>query len=454
MIWPRLRRTQCARCAIKAQGSFPGLSKNNAPQSVTALKPSTAPLSDGDAIDDARACVRAPFRTAPPRSLRTRALSVLASTTEPAPAPVEIEPLPVLYETPDSPSSRSRRACRATTPTSWARTRAADGRPSRRRAVAARRGAADARAAARARWLGKRVNLVHRIDQPTSGCLLISFHADASRALQAALSSARARKTYFALCRGEGTPLRERGTFVVDGAVRDEKGRRARRRDRFTRGALGLERAALLPRARAPAHGAVPPDPAPPQARELPDPRRLHRTATRATRRVARARGLHRLALHLHRLELRGDDADGSAALLAPGGLDVTCPLPDDFRGWIGGTSWGRGRARGRAGALRAAARRARARGAAAARELHRMPTGPEPRMPPAPIALHLMPLPMPRPRLCRPRPRSRSALGLALVFVRRFLSLRAVSSVCSPPSISRSAGACAGGRPLPGRGR
>ena len=286
----------------------------------------------------ALACARA-FRTAPPRSLRTRALSVLASTTEPAPAPVEIEPLPVLYETPDF-AVIAKPAGVPCHHSDFVGSHAR-GRRSRRRGGA--RSPRDAELPTpvlqRAReTFGKRVNLVHRIDQPTSGCLLISFHADASRALQAALSSARARKTYFALCRGEGTPLRERGTFVVDGAVRDEKGV-ARDAETELEVLWGSpEPRCCLVRAR------------PRTGRYHQIRRHLKRESFPilgdtshgdSRENVAwRARGLHRLALHLHRLELRGDDADGSAALLPPGGLDVTCPLPDDFRGWIGGTSW------------------------------------------------------------------------------------------------------------------
>mmetsp|Transcript_39216 Transcript_39216/g.117925 ORF Transcript_39216/g.117925 Transcript_39216/m.117925 type:complete len:189 (-) Transcript_39216:1040-1606(-) len=76
---------------------------------------------------------------------------------------------------------------------------------------------------ARETFPGRRIHLVHRLDAATSGCLLLAFSPDAAREASAALAE-RGRKTYYALCRGDGASLRDRGSFVADGDVKDSKG--------------------------------------------------------------------------------------------------------------------------------------------------------------------------------------------------------------------------------------
>jgi len=89
---------------------------------------------------------------------------------------------------------------------------------------------------------GRRVNLIHRIDRGTSGCLLMSFaqsedaidgrNADKAKSptalLSQALASPDARKTYVALVRGEGIlhgrDFRKEGWFMVDRPIKDYNG--------------------------------------------------------------------------------------------------------------------------------------------------------------------------------------------------------------------------------------
>eukprot|EP00966_Prymnesium_polylepis_P294801 6807807-Prymnesium_polylepis.1 len=44
---------------------------------------------------------------------------------------------------------------------------------------------------------------VHRLDGGTSGCIFFSFDSEMTALLQSALQDERARKTYFAFCRGD-----------------------------------------------------------------------------------------------------------------------------------------------------------------------------------------------------------------------------------------------------------
>jgi len=87
------------------------------------------------------------------------------------------------------------------------------------------------------------IHLVHRLDSPTSGCLLLAFSSDACRKLSQALST-HGIKTYYSLCRGDsGSLMRERcrrlglgademtigggtttGPFLINDNVKDSKG--------------------------------------------------------------------------------------------------------------------------------------------------------------------------------------------------------------------------------------
>lgn len=79
--------------------------------------------------------------------------------------------------------------------------------------------------------LGKRVNLVHRLDRGASGCLLCAFSdndvmGNATKVLIDAMTLAN--KTYVALVRGEGIlnheDLKNKGWFPVTRPIKDERG--------------------------------------------------------------------------------------------------------------------------------------------------------------------------------------------------------------------------------------
>ena len=77
--------------------------------------------------------------------------------------------------------------------------------------------------------LGRRINLVHRLDRGASGCVLCTYEDDddgATAALHEALGAAR--KTYVALTRGEGflqgRDFKKEGWFVVERAIKNERG--------------------------------------------------------------------------------------------------------------------------------------------------------------------------------------------------------------------------------------
>lgn len=99
--------------------------------------------------------------------------------------------------------------------------------------------------------VGRRVNLVHRLDSGTSGILLCAFPEQSeaqaqaglppgacavTSALQAALASPDSQKVYYAITRGNGASFRPMGPFLVDRAIRTEPPRRILRsaRTRFT----------------------------------------------------------------------------------------------------------------------------------------------------------------------------------------------------------------------------
>jgi 23S rRNA-/tRNA-specific pseudouridylate synthase len=75
----------------------------------------------------------------------------------------------------------------------------------------------------------EKIHLVHRLDAPTSGCLMLAFSTDAVRRASEIFND-NAQKTYFALCRGDGVALRRKGGgdsggyIVLDGDVKDAKG--------------------------------------------------------------------------------------------------------------------------------------------------------------------------------------------------------------------------------------
>ena len=181
--------------------------------------------------------------------------------------------------------------------------------------------------------LGRRINLVHRLDRGASGCVLCAYGDDddpVTGALHAALAGAR--KTYVALTRGEGylgdRDFKAEGWFTVERAIKNERGNAKNATTDFrwvaSTGAADGARASLVvarPRTgrwhqiRRHLNGLSHPilgDSSHGNTRE----NRLWRTE----------RGFPgaRLALHLCRLEV-------PATAYTPA-VDVSCPLPADLR--------------------------------------------------------------------------------------------------------------------------
>jgi len=182
--------------------------------------------------------------------------------------------------------------------------------------------------------VGRRVNLVHRLDRGASGCLIFALANkegdDATARLAVALADERSVKTYVALVRGgtalRGEELRDRGWFTIDRPIKNQHGeeRDAATRFRFVAGIDdGKTRASIVlcrPRTgrwhqiRKHLNGLSHPI--------LGDS--THGNS--ATNREWRARGMpgQRLCLHLARIQLPATD-------VTPGGLDVRCELPEDI---------------------------------------------------------------------------------------------------------------------------
>lgn len=79
--------------------------------------------------------------------------------------------------------------------------------------------------------VGRKVNLVHRLDRGASGCLLMTYSDDTNDNTTAQLIDAmhmQANKTYVALVRGEGilheVDFKNQGWFCVDRPIKDEAG--------------------------------------------------------------------------------------------------------------------------------------------------------------------------------------------------------------------------------------
>lgn len=76
--------------------------------------------------------------------------------------------------------------------------------------------------------IGRRVNLVHRLDRGCSGCLLLTYADDPTTTAALVESMSNANKTYLALVRGEGVlrgrDFQQEGWFEVDRRIADEKG--------------------------------------------------------------------------------------------------------------------------------------------------------------------------------------------------------------------------------------
>lgn len=74
----------------------------------------------------------------------------------------------------------------------------------------------------------RKVNLVHRLDRGASGCLLMTYLSDGDSTAVLSEAMTHANKTYVALVRGEGIlhgeDLKDKGWFVVDRPIKNEKG--------------------------------------------------------------------------------------------------------------------------------------------------------------------------------------------------------------------------------------
>lgn len=209
--------------------------------------------------------------------------------------------------------------------------------------------------------VGRRVNLIHRLDRGASGCLLLAFagdsrgededgkdgegggedsaerYRDTTRRLIASLADDRAVKTYVALVRGgpflHGEDLRRRGWFAVDRPIRDARGveREALTQFRFVAGTdddcaarasivLARPRTGRWHQIRRHLNGLSHP---------------ILGDSTHGNSRINREwrskRGLpgQRLCLHLAKMSLPSLENSETA------GLEVACEIPDDMMGLL-----------------------------------------------------------------------------------------------------------------------
>lgn len=187
--------------------------------------------------------------------------------------------------------------------------------------------------------IGRRINLIHRLDRGASGCLLAS-HAEenceelreCTKTLIEALQSPLATKTYVAIVRGEGVfkdeDFRQKGWFNIDRPIKDENGieNSANTAFRFVAGVNraddGVRASLVLAR--------------PSTGRWHQIRRHLNGLShpilgdsthgNSRTNREWRSRGLpgERICLHLARMQL-------PPTSFIPSGLDVRSPIADDM---------------------------------------------------------------------------------------------------------------------------
>ena len=189
------------------------------------------------------------------------------------------------------------------------------------------------------------IHLVHRLDSPTSGCLILAFSPEAAKEASEALAIGQ--KTYYALCRGNGESLRQRGIFLAEGDVKDSRGRvksGAKTEAECLYGTDGPPRRCCLVRCRPKTgyyhqirqHLAQENHPIVGENR--------HRKDIKENRFWRQELGLlpqSRICLHCHQITLKTVDAEEKKFQYLPaGGLDVTCPLPEDMRKLIELTSF------------------------------------------------------------------------------------------------------------------
>jgi tRNA pseudouridine65 synthase len=167
------------------------------------------------------------------------------------------------------------------------------------------------------RQLDREVHPVHRLDRPTSGCLLFALRRDAVHGLGQALAAGN--KRYIALVRGN---IPTRTPYVVERALKDDNGRMKEATTELTPIASCAEPRCSVVLAR-PTTGRY--HQVRRHIRGLDHPI-LGDSAhgdTRCNRVWRESHGLHRLALHCLTMEL--PLADGTV-------LSATAPLTDDLR--------------------------------------------------------------------------------------------------------------------------
>ena len=186
------------------------------------------------------------------------------------------------------------------------------------------------------------IHLVHRLDSPTSGCLLLAFSPEAAREASEALATGE--KTYYALCRGNGESLRQRGVFQAEGDIKDSRGRiksGALTEFECLYGTDGPPRRCCLVRCNPRTgyyhqirqHLGREHHPIVGENRHHPD-----RKENRFWRNELGILPQSRVCLHCHRLLL--ENTEGNFQFIPHDGLDVTCPLPEDMQALIQLTSF------------------------------------------------------------------------------------------------------------------
>ncbi len=173
--------------------------------------------------------------------------------------------------------------------------------------------------------LDQRIHLVHRLDRATSGCLLVALNRERAASLQAAMTSAEARKVYLVLVRGffkwddpvrVTTPMtNSKGQLREADTTLEVLGR-----SQHPRASLLLARPATGRYHQVRRH-----------ARDLDHPVLLDRNhGDHRENATWKQLGLHRLGLHCVGMALAAPHAEVTAM----------SPIPDDLRTGLEATPW------------------------------------------------------------------------------------------------------------------
>eukprot|EP00929_Paragymnodinium_shiwhaense_P080622 TRINITY_DN42056_c0_g1_i2.p1 TRINITY_DN42056_c0_g1~~TRINITY_DN42056_c0_g1_i2.p1 ORF type:complete len:340 (+),score=13.08 TRINITY_DN42056_c0_g1_i2:129-1148(+) len=180
------------------------------------------------------------------------------------------------------------------------------------------------------RTFGHQAHLVHRLDRGTSGISLVAFDAEACAAMHGALVGPSSQKTYYAVCRSDGSKFQERGVFNLNRPLRDVSNRNHSLRSQMKEASTDVE---VLFGGRDPDCCLVRAQPRTGRYHQI---RRHLRNITLpilgddyAKKQIQKAWSAvghalpDRVLLHLHRVQL-------PATEFTPA-IDVRCPLPPDF---------------------------------------------------------------------------------------------------------------------------